>query len=175
VSGDRRFSYHRAVAPMLWVLTALSGIELLVLHLLVSHWSPTAALLLSAVTLAGIVWLVVAIASMKRLPVVIGHDRLILRTGRFRRLDVSLADVAGLRREWNQALVKHRSTLNLALVAYPNVVVELRQARPGRRGIKRVAHRLDDPGAFEAGLVQALDVTRPAAAAPLRSGNGSGP
>jgi hypothetical protein len=38
--------------------------------------------------------------------------------------------------------------MNLALIAYPNVVVDLVDPLPGRRGIRAIAHRLDDPHGF---------------------------
>lgn len=46
--------------------------------------------------------------------------------------------------------MKQRSVLNLALLAYPNLVVDLVAPLPGRRGITTIVHRLDDPAAFAA-------------------------
>ena len=49
--------------------------------------------------------------------------------------------------------MKRRTTLNLALIAYPNVIVELATPlRSGRRTIEAVAHRLDDRSAFVAAM-----------------------
>jgi hypothetical protein len=146
------FSYHRAVAPMLWVLVALSSIELVVMHGLLVFWSPMTAAILSVATLASIIWIVALIRSMKRLPVILGSETLVMRVGLFRRVDVPLADVAGLRSNWTGELVKARTTLNLALVAYPNMVLDLRRPLPGRRGVVTIAHRLDDPVGFAAAL-----------------------
>lgn len=43
--------------------------------------------------------------------------------------------------------------LNLGLIAYPNVLVELAEpVRRRRRAIRAVAHRFDDPAAFIAAL-----------------------
>jgi len=41
----RLFSYHRSIAPMMWVFVALASVELLVVHFLISFWSGTAALI----------------------------------------------------------------------------------------------------------------------------------
>jgi hypothetical protein len=50
-------------------------------------------------------------------------------------------------------VLKSRSVLNLALIAYPNVIVDLKSpVLTGRgrftRSISAVAHKFDDPAAF---------------------------
>jgi hypothetical protein len=150
------FAYHRAVAPMLWVLVALAGCELLVAHVLVAIWSHRAAVILSLLSVSGIVWLVWAIWSFKAMPVLVAPDRLTLRVGRIKRIEVPIGVVAGLRASWDGAAIKHRSLLNLALVAYPNIVIDLHEpvmtGGPLSRSIVAIAHRLDDPQAFAAAL-----------------------
>ena len=137
---------------MMLVFVGLASTELLVVHLLLSHWSRTAALLLSVLSFGSILWLVGAIRSFRRLPVLVTPDALVMRTGTLRSVTVPLADVAGLREHWDAAALKQRNVLNLALIAYPNVVVDLRTPRPGRRAVVALAHRLDDPAAFAAAL-----------------------
>lgn len=155
------FAYHRAVAPMLWVLVGLASIELLVVHLLLAHWSRTAAVILSALTFGSIVWLVGVIRSFRRLPVLLTADALVMRAGTLKGVTLPLNDIAGLRQQWGAAAMKRRNVLNLALIAYPNVVIDLRAPRVGRRAITAVAHRLDDPVAFTAALTRALAAPSP--------------
>ena len=155
------FSYHRAIAPMLWVFVALTSTELVVAHLLLSHWSRVTALVLSILTLGSIGWLIRAIASFRRLPVLLTPATLVMRVGRLKALTVPLADSAGPRGSWDGAAVKRRDLLNPALIAYPNVIVDLRARRPGRRAVSAIAHRLDDPAAFTAALSRALGAPSP--------------
>jgi hypothetical protein len=151
--ADQRFAYHRAVAPMLWVLVGIGTLELAVVHLLVSLlWSRTGALVLSLVSLALLLWLVAAIVSMKRRPVLLDGETLLMRVGMLKTIAVPVSSIRGLRTQWNAAELKRRSVINLALVAYPNVIVDLAEPRPGRRGITAVAHRFDDPAAFVAAI-----------------------
>lgn len=151
--GDvRTFHYHRGIAPMMWMLVLISGIELLVVHFLVSFWSGTAALILSALTAAIIVWIVLLIRSMKRLPVWIGEGRLVMATGRLKRIETPLANVAGVRGAWTAADLRSSRVLNLALIAYPNVIVDLVEPIAGTRPVSAIAHRLDDAPAFVAAL-----------------------
>lgn len=149
MSEPQRFSYHRAVAPMLWVFVAVASVELLVVHLLVSLlWSRTTALVLSGLTLASVAWLIAAIRSMERLPVLLDEDRLLMRAGTIKQASVPLSSIAGLRQNWDAAALKERGVLRLSLLAYPNILLDLRESLPGRRLIRAIAHRLDDPAAF---------------------------
>ena len=147
------FAYHRAVAPMLWGLVGIATLEFVVVHASIAMWRPGVAIVLSALTLASIIWLVVGIRSFKRLPVTLDDAMLLMRAGTLKRIAIPVANIAGLRPAWDAAFVKRRTTLNLALIAYPNVVVELAiPHRSGRRTIEAVAHRLDDPAAFVAAV-----------------------
>ena len=149
----QHFAYHRSVAPMMWVLVGLVSIELVIDHALLAMWRPAAAILLLVATLGGIVWLVAGIRSFRRLPVTLDADMLVMRVGTLRQVAIPVKDIAGLRDHWDAAFVKRRTTLNLALIAYPNIVVDLATPRPmGRRSIEAVAHRLDDRAAFVAAV-----------------------
>jgi hypothetical protein len=145
------FSYHRSIAPMMWVFVGLVSIELLVVHALLSHWYPIVALILSALTLVSILWLVGAIRSFRRMPVLIEADMLVMRVGWLKSYRVPLAEIAGLRDSWTGEELNSRRVGNLALIAWPNIWVDL--ARPiGRRQVVAIAHKLDDPAALRAAL-----------------------
>lgn len=147
--------YHRAVAPMMWVLFTLICLETAVIHGLVALWSGKLALLLSLFSLATLIWLGLFIRSLARCPVRLDADRLVWRCGSLRSLCVPVEAIAGFRSEWDRTLLKSRSSFNAALIAYPNIMIVLDPpVAMGRREIHRLAHRLDDPQAF----VAALDV-----------------
>ncbi len=64
-----------------------------------------------------------------------------------------IANVAGPRTGWDWAALKARDLLNMAMLAYPNVVVDLAMSvRRGKKAIRAVAQRLDDPAAFATAL-----------------------
>jgi len=71
-----------------------------------------------------------------------------------RHTDLNIGDIATFRTNWDSEAIKRKSTLNLALVAWPNVVFDLREHRKVRRRriISTIAHRLDDPAAFHAAI-----------------------
>jgi hypothetical protein len=147
------FAYHRALAPMLWVFVALATLELFVVHFLVSIWSVRAALALSALTVASMLWFVWLIRSFRRLPVLLDEAELLMRSGGMASMRVGLSSVAGVRAHFPSETLKSRAVLNLAMLSYPNVIVDLVEPiRRGRRSIQYIAHRLDDPAAFVAAI-----------------------
>lgn len=103
------FSYHKAIAPMIWVLIGLSSVELVVVHLLLAHWWPRIAIVVAVVTVAGIVWLVMFVQSFRRFPVLVDSDRLLMRVGRLRSISVSTTHILALRASCEA------STLNSAM------------------------------------------------------------
>jgi len=148
--------YHRSLAPMMWVFFGLACTELVVVHFLVALWDWRVALALSLVSLTGIVWLGMVIASFRRLPVILDDDQVLMRAGRLRAVRVPLDAIAEIRTRWDAEEVKGRDVLNLALIAYPNVMLELRHPLGSRRAIRRVAHRFDDLAAFHGALAAAI-------------------
>jgi len=148
------FSGHRGITPMLWAFAALATIELLVVHLFVSLKWPALAWILSVLTLLSIVWLVRFITSFKRCPNVIDTDKLRLRMGSLRTIEVPLAHVVEVRSHWPSGAEKKPGTANLVPIAFPNRLIGLHPPITGRRGpISTVAIRVDDPEAFDAALV----------------------
>ncbi len=152
------FAYHRALAPMMWAFLALAGLELFVVHILVSIWSVRAALLLSALTLASMVWMGLLIRSFRRLPILLDDEELVMRSGRLVELRVKLAQIDAVHGHFAGEALKSRAVLNLAMLSYPNLLIDLRAPiRRGRRSIERIAHRLDDPAGFIAALKVRMD------------------
>ncbi|WP_438731420.1 hypothetical protein ACR9YC_06470 [Parasphingorhabdus sp. DH2-15] len=155
MSDDRKntvlkvYHYHQAVAPMLWVLLGLSLIELLVMHFLISFWSEIAAIILSVITFISIVWLVRFLLSLKKYPVLLTYDSVVMRIGNRQSYTVPIADIAKLRTEITADALKGKDVANLALLAHPNLMIDLKAGRTrdgavGKHQIMKIAHRLDN-------------------------------
>lgn len=145
--------YHRSLAPMMWVFAVLAGLELVIVHFLLALWDWRVALVVTLVSLAGVIWLVRAIRSFRTLPVTLDEERLVFRAGHIARIETPVANVSAVRTQWAGPELKQRGVLNLGLIAYPNVLVELAEpVTRRRRAIRAVAHRFDDPAAFIAAL-----------------------
>ncbi|MEA3013603.1 MAG: hypothetical protein QOD42_2148 [Sphingomonadales bacterium] len=151
------FSYSRSLAPLLWAFACIMAIELAVTHLLVSSlWSPTAAGIFSLLTFAILVWTVLLIRSFKRLPVIVGGGDVLMRLGSLKSVRVPAGRIAGVRTSWPSGAEKKRGVLNLALINYPNVMLDLDPPLAGtgarKRPLTAVAHRLDDAAGFAAAV-----------------------
>lgn len=135
---------------MLWALVAVSVVELCVVHLLiallVSGW---VALVLTIGSLAGILWLIGLMRSFRIMPVELTEDRLTMRAGSLRAIDLPRGSVLRLRDDFTGADIKAPGMLKLSLLAYPNIVIDLVEPIAlGRRRVTAVAHRLDDAASF---------------------------
>ena len=148
------FSYSRALAPTMWAFASIMAVELVVVHLLVTGlWSGTAAAILSILSLAALVWTIIFIRSLRRLPVRVDAAGVTMRVGSLRALLVPAGQVAGIRTAWPGDMLKQRTVLNLALINYPNVMLDLDPPLlMRRRNIQAIAHRLDDPSGFVAAI-----------------------
>ena len=153
MAAAETFSGHRGITPMLWAFAALATIELLVVHLFVSLKWPAVAWILTAVTLLSIVWLVRFITSFKRCPHALEAERLHLRMGSLRSIEVPLAHVVAVRSHWPSGAEKEPTTANLVPMAFPNRIIDIDPPLAGRRGpLSAVAIRVDDPEGFDAAL-----------------------
>jgi hypothetical protein len=151
------FSYSRSLSPLMWAFACIMAIELAVTHLLVaSLWSPTAAGIFSLLTLAILVWTILLIRSFKRLPVMVGAGDVLMRLGSLKSVRVPADRIAGVRTSWPGGAEKRSGVLNLALINYPNVMLDLDPpltgTGPRKRTLIAVAHRLDDAAGFAAAV-----------------------
>lgn len=143
----------------MWAFACLVTLELFVVHLLTALlWSHVAAWILSALSLATLIWVILLIRSLKRRPVRVDGEGVTMRVGTLKSVRIPLGHLAGLRSAWPREDLRQRGVLNLALINYPNVMLDLDPPLPGRRHVIRaVAHRLDDPAAFAASVTRLME------------------
>jgi hypothetical protein len=105
-------------------------------------------------TFAALVWTILLIRSFKRLPVIVGPDEILMRLGSLKPVRVPAGQVAGVRTSWPSGAEKKRGVLNMALINYPNVMLDLAPTFTGtrKRPLIAVAHRLEDPAGFAAAV-----------------------
>ena len=152
--GATGFAYHRYLAPMLWVLLTLQMIELSVVPLLVMLWSPTVAWVLLALSVWGVLWIVALFKSLRLRPVLLTDKGVRVRAGLLIDVLVPFDRIAAVRGPSDAAEVKAKTTLNAALLAWPDIVFDLHEPMrvSGPLGRERLvdkgAFKLDDPAAF---------------------------
>lgn len=153
-AGSIGFGYHKHLVPVFSVILVLQLLELGVVHVLVAIWSPTAALILSALSAAGLVYLVGLLKSFRLKPVLLDDHGIRVRTGILVDRHIPLAAIATVRTSFSSAEVKRQGTNEAGLFAWPNILVELKQPiddpgllRPHRK-MTAIAFRLDEPNEF---------------------------
>jgi hypothetical protein len=81
--ASRRFSIHReiAYASLFGVIISVCAIELVAFHLFLLHYSYTAALIVTILSVYGTLFLIGDFAAIIQSPVLILKDQILLRTG----------------------------------------------------------------------------------------------
>ncbi|WBH15456.1 hypothetical protein [Sphingomonas radiodurans] len=153
-ANARAFSYHKHLTPMCAALLILSAIEIAVYHLLVGHWSRTAAIVMFILSDVGFVYLVGLIKSFRFRPVLLTAEGVHVRAGFLMDQLVPLDAIVAVDSEFSGEEIRDPATLNAALLAWPNVLLRLdrplhRRSLLKKRGpFDRIAFRLDDPEPF---------------------------
>lgn len=99
-AGAKAFSIHeRTNQPDLFFALAFASlIEILPVHLLLSHWSPMSAWIVTGVSLYGAIWALGIARSFARRPALVGPDYLDLRYGLWFRLRAPADAIRGVHR-----------------------------------------------------------------------------
>lgn len=151
------FAYHRSLSPMIAVLMGLGFVEIIVIHIVaMALWGWKAAILLGLIGVSAMIALIAFLRSL-RLPITLVDRTLTMRTGRRIAVTVDVADIKGFRDQWSAADLKRPDVLNMALITWPNIVLDLnRPMTRRRRQVSAVAHRVDDPAAFREAIIRAM-------------------
>lgn len=163
-AGTEAFSYHRGIRHMLWALLIACLLEVVAAHLLIGFLvGPTAAWVVFGLSLLGLVYLVGVINSLARLPLLVAADGVRVRAGTLIDQWLPIDRITRVSRVTNCGDTKRAGFLKAALMAYPNVLIELDPAVSVRRPNGRIAEITtvglspDDSAAFVAAIGRAKD------------------
>lgn len=159
--GQMAFSYHRrnAYGLMMAAICLLLVVETSLVHLIVRHWSNTAAWILTLASAYTLVWVIGDYHAIRLRPIVLEAERLHLRAGQRWRLSIPYNLIGDIRRP-AMADVKRADYVNFAIAGEPALLLEL--AAPveavgllGRRKQARyIGLTVDDPKAFQTALAE---------------------
>ena len=135
---------------MMWVMFALSLIELAAVHLLVALRWPLVGWPLTIISAIGALYILYWIHSFRRRPHELDGDQITLRLGALKSVTVPLESIKRVRTEWEQGVLQAKSAVNLAGIAFPNRCLELN--RPVKHSKTQVYVRLDQPEPFDQAL-----------------------
>lgn len=151
--GARAFAYHRHLQPMMIAMLVLSCIEIGVTHLLVAHWNRTLALALFVISDVSLLYLIGLIKSLRLAPVLLTGEGVRVRAGILVDRTIPYAMIAGVVAHPDGDTVRAPGSWNVALLAWPNLLLRLDPPLPPRSRWRRdavhaIALRLDEPGLF---------------------------
>lgn len=161
-AGTQGFAYHRHLQPMMIALLVISGIEITVTHLLVAHWSRTAAMVMFVISDVSLLYLIGLIKSLRLSPVLLTPAGVRLRAGLLVDRTIPYAAIAAVTANPDGETVRAPGSWNIALLAWPNMLIRLSEPLPPssrwrRDPVRAVALRLDEPGPFLDALRARLD------------------
>lgn len=143
------FTRHRYELPTLGVFFALALVELFAVHLLIALWSPTAAWILSALTVLALAQIVLLVHGMIRSPTHVDETTITVLHGRRSRVVVPLSSISSIEEVAFQPEEKGPRTLRATVLAQPNVAIRLSAPlQHGKRTLSTITMRLDEPAAF---------------------------
>ncbi|MBV7259825.1 hypothetical protein [Erythrobacter crassostreae] len=129
---------------------ALSLLELVAVHFFVAIKWPYIGWPLTILSAIGALWILVWIRSFRSRPHSLSGNQLTLNFGNLKSVQLDLANIARIKRGWEQGALEKKDHINLAGIAFPNRCIELLE--PLEKGRSRVFVRVDDPGAFDDAL-----------------------
>lgn len=168
--GELGFSVHRrnGYGGILAAAAFVTAAETAVVHLLVERWSPTAAWVLTALGLYGLVWLLGHFQAVRLRPVLLAPDALYVRIGLLWSVRVPYGDVAALEPAGTGAPARRAPGYLHAVTLGPaRLLVEL--CRPAdvdgmygyvKRGVRRIGLAVDDAERFRAELASRVEAAR---------------
>jgi len=139
------------------VFLLLMIVETIGLHLLIQHWSPLVAWILTGLNIYNVFWIIGDFNALRLHPIVLAGETLHLRSGLRWRATVPVPDIMDVQRpKLNDA--KSRDYLSFARAGEAQMVIVLKQPVriSGLFGITRTVSRIglfvDDPRAFRGEL-----------------------
>ncbi|HZG66963.1 MAG TPA: hypothetical protein VEZ12_09480 [Herpetosiphonaceae bacterium] len=122
ISCHRRSGYGAVIG----MFTAMIVLETIGLHLVIQHWSATAAWILTAVSIYSLLWIIGDYHAIRLHPIVLGTQALYIRTGLRWRVDVDWTNIADVRR-MTPVRKPTQGFLNAAVYGEPRFVLQLKK------------------------------------------------
>lgn len=154
------FTYHResAYPALIGALLLVTVAETVGIHLLLSRWSEGVALGFTLLSAYSFLFLWADLVAVLKRPIVLEENRLLIRIGLRWRATIPLPLIEAIKPLPDN--YKSKSTLNLALLASPNLLITFKEpvVIQGLYGIEKtttsLALPMDDIKAFEKALLE---------------------
>ena len=130
--GAQAFSYHRNMQVLLWMLLAVSALEIGVTLVALRLMSPRIGGIVSALSAIGVVYLLGLINAFAKLPLLVTPRGVRVRAGLLVDQWVGFEEMAEVRLVQDCGDPKRPGFLKASALAYPNTLIELVRPRTVR-------------------------------------------
>ena len=160
--GFLTFNYHQQIRPILLVFISLAAIEAVAGHLMLIRAAPVVRWTVFVISDLGLLYFVALAASLNKLPLLVGANRVVVRAGIFIEVDIPIDAIAQVHGISSEEQRRRPGSVNAALMSQPSVFLEFSRQIPatipvkGERQVWRVGVRPDDPIAFISAVETAM-------------------
>jgi hypothetical protein len=159
-AGAQAFTMHRrsGAATLFGVLAVMTLIESAVVHLIVAHWSGTAAWVLTGLSIYSAAWCVAMARALVLRPTFVESDGMVLRAGLLWTLRLRRKDIANMHAPAVGQPRRAQGYVRLTALTAPTLILELASPQTARgllgieRRVTRVGIAPDDLPAFIAAV-----------------------
>jgi hypothetical protein len=149
--GSRAFTLHRrsGIHDILLFTGLASLLEILPVHLVLAHWSTTAAWIATSLSLYGAFWLAALSRSFELRPTLVSSSEILLRLGLMSELRIPVSAIGAISKNIpaDALTLPRRTTPELYMeFTYP---LQLEKALGMRRNVTGIAVSADDSAGFE--------------------------
>lgn len=158
-------SHHREsrYAAVVAMFTGVLVLETIGLHLVVQHWSDTAAWVLTALSIYSLIWLIGDYQAVRLHPHVLSDQLLLLRTGLRWRIDLAWSNIVAVHRTPPRGPHLH-NYVNTAVYGEPKLVLQLREPVIARglfgihKRVQQIGLTVDDETTLRTALWQRAQI-----------------
>jgi hypothetical protein len=154
------FEVDPSASAIMIGLILVMAVETPALHFLLAQWSPRLAWVLTSLSVYSILWVIGDLRAMRRRPVLVDDQRLLVRVGLRCHAVIDRRAIASVQAPPDRGISWHEpGRINASRPATPNVVVVLQ--RPTivtgmfgiRRAVTRLGLRLSQPARFRDAII----------------------
>jgi len=149
--GCRAFTLHRrsGIQDIFLFVGLASLLEILPVHLVVAHWSTTAAWIATGLSLYGAFWLAALSRSFELRPTLVSRDEILLRLGLASQLRIPISAIRAISKTIpNDAVALPRGTAPELYIEFDRPL-QMEKLLGIRRSVRGIAVSADDSAGFE--------------------------
>lgn len=159
------FTYHKqnGYSTIFWVILFLVIVEGAGIHLIVSRWSYSTAIILGILNIYAFIFLLADFSAIKKKPIQISTDKLLFRMGLRWKADMPIANIAEIELNPIEKEEKDRDLFDCSTFGSPDIIIHFTKPMVAngiygfKKNFSKIAFNIDDKSAFVLSLNNKLE------------------